>query len=316
MSAGDLFEDERITEDTAQFLRSTFAALQPLPVYLAPGNHDWFGPRSPYGRVDWSPNVCVFAEDRLTPVSLADGVTLWGAAHRAPANTNGYLDGFRVNRGGVNLALFHGSLLGGLPREGVGKVAHAPFSDQQIADSGLHHAFVGHFHRPSTTRWHTYPGNPNPLTFGEDGSRGAVVAHVRPDGSVQVDTRAVAMAACHDLPLDVTGCVNLQAIRTRLAGTLSGLMGVARVTLSGELAPQVDLRLADLQTVPNTLDGLVLRVGRLRVAYNFDPIRLERTARGQFVNDVAAANLDEDDRRRVLVTGLRALEGRDDLEVL
>jgi hypothetical protein len=37
--------------------------------------------------------------------------------------------------------------------------------------------------------------------------------------------------------------------------------------------------------------------------------------RGQFVQDVMAADFDDDRRRRVLHIGLRALEGRTDLEV-
>ena len=43
----------------------------------------------------------------------------------------------------------------------------------------------------------------------------------------------------------------------------------------------------------------------------------EQTIRGQFVRDVLSSDeLDQDKRRRVLVTGLRALDGRgDDLEV-
>ncbi len=41
---GDLYEQERLRPDTGQFLRKTFAELRPLPVFLAPGNHDWFGP--------------------------------------------------------------------------------------------------------------------------------------------------------------------------------------------------------------------------------------------------------------------------------
>src|SRR3954467_8076293 len=89
---GDLYEHDRFTPDTAEFLRATFADLHPLPVFLAPGNHDWFGPASLYRQVEWSPNVHIFGTARFTPVSLADGLTLWGAAHCAPANTPGFLD--------------------------------------------------------------------------------------------------------------------------------------------------------------------------------------------------------------------------------
>jgi hypothetical protein len=54
----------------------------------------------------------------------------------------------------------------------------------------------------------------------------------------------------------------------------------------------------------------------MRTAYDFDAIGDEKTVRGQFVRDVTAASMDEDERYRVLVTGLRALAGRDDLEVI
>lgn len=263
----------------------------------------------------WTDNVHVFVEDRLSPVALDDGLTLWGAAHRAPANTDGFLDGFSVDRGGVHLALFHGSLQWrGAPLE-EGKPPHAPFGLEQVPAAGLHHALVGHFHRPSSSRWHTYPGNPEPLVFGEDGERGAVVLTIGQDGSVQRAPRAVGVTACHDLTLDLTGCSSRQEVCDRLAAALDGLDGVARVTLEGEVAPQVDLQLADLQAVPSTLDGLVVRMGSLRIAYDLERIARDVTVRGQFVRDVLAADLAESDRRRVLATGLRALEGRGDLGV-
>lgn len=101
---GDLYEQDRFTPDTAEFLRSAFEQLVPVPVFVAPGNHDWFGPQSLYRQVRWSSNVVVFTEDRLTPVGLADGLTLWGAAHRAPANTRGFLDVFQVDRGSPAIA--------------------------------------------------------------------------------------------------------------------------------------------------------------------------------------------------------------------
>lgn len=46
-------------------------------MHLAPGDDDWYGPSSPYRQVDWTPNVHVFTEARLTPVTVEDGMTLW-----------------------------------------------------------------------------------------------------------------------------------------------------------------------------------------------------------------------------------------------
>lgn len=122
--------------------------------------------------MSWTPNVHVFTEAGLSPVELADGLTLWGAAHRAPANTDGFFEhGFKVDRGGVNVALFHGSERGELTWQEEGKAPHAPFHAWQIPEAGLDHVFCGHFHAPRDAERHTYPGNPDPLTFGETGDR-------------------------------------------------------------------------------------------------------------------------------------------------
>src|SRR5690348_4153532 len=76
LCGGDLLERARATPGTLAHLQATFAALD-MPVHIAPGEHDWFGPTSPYRHLDWTPNVHVFAETRLTPVALEDGLTLW-----------------------------------------------------------------------------------------------------------------------------------------------------------------------------------------------------------------------------------------------
>jgi DNA repair protein SbcD/Mre11 len=316
LCAGDLFEQARFSPDTIAFLEKTFGELAPIRVFLAPGNHDWYSPESPYRQVRWSENVHVFAEDALMPVTLADGVTLWGAAHRAPARTLGFLNEFHVKGPGAHIALFHGAERGTFPEGEPGHEPHAPFRADQIEAAGLHHALVGHYHRPRDAERYTYPGNPDFLAFGEDGERGAVVVTVSPDGTVQRERHRVGVTEAHDLTLSVSGCGSHQEIRDRLTMLLAERTGVARVTLEGELDPRVDLLPDDLQDVLHWLEGLQVRLGRLHAAYDLASIQAEPTVRGQFVRDVQDAVLDDRDRRRVLHVGLRALEGRTDLEPL
>jgi len=207
LCAGDLFEHERIGPDTVEFLRSAFERTD-RRVFLAPGNHDWLSPRSPYALAEWSPNVHVFTEAELRPVDLADGLTLWGAAHRAPANTDDLFAGFRVDRGGVNVALAHASERATLAWQESGKAPHAPFDAADLPSTGLAHAFLGHYHLPRDAERHTYPGNPDPLDFGETGERGAVIATVAADGTVTRERRDVSVSEVHDLEVDVDGATH------------------------------------------------------------------------------------------------------------
>lgn len=315
--AGDLYEHDRVTPDTATFIRNTFADVAPVPVFLAPGNHDWYGPESIYATNDWSANVHVFREPRLQRVELRPGLTLWGGAHLAPRNTGNFLKDFHTTGAGLHLALFHGSEEAWFTAQEDGKARHAPFDATQIATAGLHHAFLGHYHRPQDAAHHTYAGNPDPLAFGEKGERGAVVATVQGDGAIHRKRRRVCSTAVHDLHLDVSGCGSRQAVRDRLARRIAGLQGMARLTVQGDIDPRVDLREADLRALlEDRFDAAQIRYDDLRTVHDIDAIRRERTVRGRFVNDVIASNLPKDEQHRILTAGLRALDGRSDLDVL
>jgi DNA repair exonuclease SbcCD nuclease subunit len=314
LCAGDLFELDRCSPDTVEFLRSSFAGLD-KPIYLAPGNHDFLSPRSPYLQARWPSNVHVFSSDRLTPVTLADGMTLWGAAHRAPANTDDFFAGFRLDRGGVHLVVAHASERSVLPWQESGKEPHAPFDAAEIAAAGIQHAFLGHYHLPRDAERHTYPGNPDPLDFGETGERGAVLASIADDGTVTRRRVAVAVSPVHDLTITLDGAAHADEVARAVQAGLAGLRGSVRVTLNGEVAPTLELDLRDLERLGEGLDGLVLRVASLGTSYDLDAIAGEQTVRGQFVSAARAIG-DSELRRRVTLTGLRALAGRRDLEVV
>jgi exonuclease SbcD len=313
LSGGDLFEHDRITPDTVEFLRSSFARSD-LPIYLAPGNHDWYSAASPYALVEWSPNVHLFTEARLAPVELTAGLTLWGAAHRAPANTDGFFAGFRAGGDGAQVALAHASERGALGWQETGKQPHAPFEPAELEAAGIAHAFLGHYHVPRDAERYTYPGNPDPLEFGEEVPRGAVLATIHPDGRIERDRRTVAVSEVHDIAISLAGAEHSGDVRTAVEAALAPLRGCVRATLTGELPPAVQVDLRELAQLGTHLDGFVLR-SSVATGYALDEIAAEATVRGQFVREAAAGIEDPELRRRVILTGLRALEGRADLEV-
>lgn len=313
LCAGDLFEHERFTPDTVAFLRESFARTD-RPIYLAPGNHDWYSARSPYALEEWSSNVHVFTEASLAPVELADGLTLWGAAHRAPANTAPFFADFRPDRGGVHLAVAHASERSALPFQEPDKELHAPFDAAELEAAGVDHAFLGHYHVPRDRDRYTYPGNPDPLAFGESDGRGVVLATVAADGTVSRERRGVAVSQVHDVPISLDGCLHLDDLRDRVSQEIANLSGSVRVTLNGEVPADLPIEPRALSALGDHLDGLVVRVGSIVPAYDLEAIKAEMTVRGQFARD-ALLIADEERQRKVLITGLRALEGRRDLEV-
>lgn len=320
--AGDLFEATRLTPDTLAFLRDRLGAAD-CPVFVSPGNHDWVSPTSPYATTSWPDNVRVFQSRTLTPVELAPGLVLFGAAHHAPAGTGNLLTGARATAGAVCLALFHGSDRQSFPFQGADKEQHAPFDAADVRTAGFAHALVGHYHVPAEAADHTYPGNPDPLTFGETGVRGAVVVDVAADGSVKRGWRAVAQSAVCDVSVDLSGAAHRDQIIERVRAELAGLAGSIRLRVSGEVPAEIDFDAArdldpDALAIPRGPErALVVEVGDLRWRYDLAALAREPSVRGELVRRLAAArDVTDDDRELVLRVALRALAGRDDLEVV
>ncbi|MCY3930241.1 MAG: metallophosphoesterase [Acidobacteria bacterium] len=313
---GDLYEAEYVTPDTASFLRESFAAIAPLQFFVAPGNHDYYAAGQCYASTNWSSNVHVFREPRMTRVTLRSGLTLWGAAHNKPAGTANLLSNFRTAGDGVHLALFHGAERGWFDEQGEGKALHAPFDAAEIERSGLHYAFLGHYHKPRDRDRHSYPGNPECLSFGEEGKRGVIVADVGGDGAVNVERIVVARTAVRDLEIDVTGCTSSTDILDRVAERTNGLGGIVRLLVKGEVDREVSIpsRQQIREATDACVEAVLVQSPTIRHAYDLDALAQSELVVKRFVRNVRAdPELSPAEQSQVIQVGLRALDGRTDL---
>jgi exonuclease SbcD len=105
-------------------------------------------------------------------------------------------------------------------------------------------------------------------------------------------------------------------VREKIRRRLQDLTGYARVSVEGEIGPHAEVSLDDVSDLaPPGLEVMPFR-NTTTVRYDIGLWAEEETVRGHFIRDVrAAANLSDEQRDRILTTGLRALLGRDDLEV-
>ena len=311
---GDLFEHELVSPDTVEFLRRTFEQSG-LQVFAAPGNHDYADTESPYRRIDWADNVHIFTETRFTSRALAAGLTIWGAAHRKPADTPGFFDdGFRVEGPGTHIAVFHGEERNAAFQ---GQYRHAPFEGDQITAAGFDHAVVGHSHKPADRPTWTRLGSLERLKFNE--TYGTAVILEIENGRVtrrRLDPRPPAL---HTLNVDLTEVENPGQARDRVRDALSGMAGAARVRLIGE-PDDLHLHEDDFATgsfeLPDGIAQVLVDISGLTPPYDLEQIEQEPTVRGMFVQRVREDDLDPETERLVLLAGLRALDGREDLAVI
>ena len=316
--AGDLYEQERFTQDTGNFVREQFRRVSPVPVLISPGNHDPWVPHSLYRQVPWPDNVFIFKRSSLQSRTLGD-ITVWGAAHCSPACKDNLISGMRAPAGGIHLLLLHASDTATIPDA---KSALCPLTARDVQDCAFDLALLGHYHgarlTPADRPVLCYPGSPEPLGFDELGPRYVLLVEI--EGAektarlLDIDSRRYQV-----LSLDVSSATTRENIREMVAGLSREKaldQAYVRLHLTGTLHPDVELN----------MDGLIADLREhfafLRVhdetypGYDLESLKRDLTVRGAFVRKMTSLVEDggPDERevaRQALFLGLQALDRRE-----
>ncbi len=226
---GDLFDAERPRRETVEALSGALEEMA-VPVFIAPGNHDYYHANSPYAAA-WPDNVHIFTEPALRAVELPElGCVVHGCAFTAPRREDDPLRGFTAaNDGRTHLLCVHGEL---------GQAGfYAPIAPESLAAGGARYAALGHAHtakngRAGVTLW-AYPGCPEGRGFDECGPKGVLLvtlggaAELRFVPVCQRQYRIETVALDADRPPDFSA--------------LAGTPDLVRLILRGERARPLDL---------------------------------------------------------------------------
>ena len=206
--SGDLLDGGETYQETAQALARCLGAIR-VPVFIAPGNHDFYAPRSVYAGTAWPDNVHIFSTVGVESVELPElGCVVHGAAFTTPQADRSPLLGFSAPRDGrTHLMVLHGDV------EGKGR--YGPISREDIAASGLTYLALGHVHACSGLQkagetWWAYPGCPEGRGFDELGDKGVLAVTVD-GGAVEAQFVPLAKRRYEILELDVERTADLAA---------------------------------------------------------------------------------------------------------
>lgn len=238
--AGDLFDGAY----SQQTYRAVYDALQSVnvPVFIAPGNHDYICPDSPYEKELWPENVHIFKKQQIEWVDLpALGLRVYGAGFQS-MDCPGLLEGFQAE--GSAVGLFHGD-----PTQV--NSPYNPITKTQTAQSGLAYLALGHVHKGDGLRAGdtlcAWPGCPMGRGYDEQGEKGVLIVTLEDT----VQTRFVPLEGPRFFDVSVDFAAGIGSVLPAVANH-----DFYRVTLTGE-AEKVDLEA--LRTQFGAFPNLVLR---------------------------------------------------------
>ncbi|MDD6188142.1 MAG: DNA repair exonuclease [Clostridiales bacterium] len=308
--SGDLFDSDRCFGETADALCRAFEQTR-ARIFISPGNHDWYGPRSPWARMKLPENVHVFTSPAPEKIELPElGCTVWGAAFLSDS-AQPPLASFHADGGGVNIMVLHGET--GIPDSKYGCI-----SESDIAASGLDYLALGHVHSFSGVRragetFYAYPGCAMGRGFDETGEKGLLWGTVE-KGDCRLQFQPLSGRKYEILTVDITGRDADEAVRAALPEGCG--RDIYRVILRGERdeAP-------DTAALESALAGLCCRIevrDETRPRTELWAAAGDNTLKGGFLRrmkamyDAAGSEAERGRVVRAVSYGLAALENREE----
>ena len=176
--AGDLF-DGKPSMESLQTVRAALAEAG-VPVVIAPGNHDFCSPDSPYLTEVWPENVHIFTHPAMEALELPQlNCKVYGAGYEAmdcpPLMKDFQAEGTQR----WHIGLLHSDpLQSGSP--------YAPLTKQQVSQSALDYLALGHIHKAGSFRAGdvlcAWPGCPMGRGYDENGMKGALLVTLDDNG--------------------------------------------------------------------------------------------------------------------------------------
>lgn len=243
--SGDLLDSDKSYFETGDALIRAFGKIS-VPIFISPGNHDYYHKYSPWRVLKLPANVHVFTSPTPESVVLESlGVTVWGAAFTAN-RMPGLLSDFPpiAERKQIHVMALHGTI------GNSGDSVYNPMTEQQIAATGLNYLALGHEHSFSGLQkagdtYYAYSGCPEGRGFDETGAKGVILAEVRRYETtarfVNLDGRQY-----HHITVDLSETGDEDSLAAIVSAITAALpedtrRDIYRLTLSGAFGGRLDL---------------------------------------------------------------------------
>ena len=314
--AGDLLDGDSPYPETARLMEQVLSQIG-VPVFIAPGNHDWYGPSCLWSRLDLGENVHIFNSEDIRCVELpALNARVWGAAfldkHRSAP-----LAGFESPDKGdtMDIMVLHGEVT-------EAATPYGPISREDIARSGMDYIALGHVHTYSGLcragdTYYAWPGCPEGRGFDETGENGVLLVELEP-GQCRTQFVPLNGRQYEIITVDLTDSTDHAATVVAALGRDTA-RDIYRIRLTGEPAREPDVP-ALTEALADKFYALQLR-DETRLRRDVWDSRDEDSLRGLFLARLwkQYQATDEEAQRDILSRaakyGLRALEGGDELPI-
>ncbi len=298
--AGDLFDHNSVTKGTAQTVASVIAAADGVDFLVLSGNHD---SNNAFEMVSQLPSNLHFFSDSWTSFDY-DNVTVSGIA-LSETNANVVYSSLYLSAERFNIAVMHGD---------ISNEINLP----SLRGKNIDYLALGHLHEHSISKLdergvYAYSGCLESRGFDESGVKGFYF--IDTDRKEYTFVSGLSERNMFEVTVDISGLMHYSEIRAKIDQELSSVgareQDMVKVVLSGNVS--LDANKAPEQLLKH-LEGKFFFAkikDKTRAEINAEDYKNDISLKGEFVRQVLASELSQEQKQEVVLLGIRAIRGEE-----
>lgn len=236
--SGDLLDSSKAYYETGEELARALGNIA-APVFIAPGNHDYYTSKCPYARLKLPENVYIFNSPYIDRVEMPGlRAVIYGAAF-TDSHSGPMLENFSAEKKDdyYNIMCIHGDV-------GNPDSVYNPISEKELENSGMDYVALGHIHKASGLKkvgntYYSWPGCPEGRGFDETGEKTVSIIELT-DDKCTLTPFSIASRRYEIMNVDVTDSDPLIAINSQLPDDT--VRDIYRIVLKGNAEQSPNLK--------------------------------------------------------------------------
>lgn len=229
--AGDLFDNERLSFKTEQFLLKEFNRLKEreILVFYSSGNHDSGHSENRINLIKWPDNVKVFKDDTIKIMDIKNMkketiAKIVSVGHRSKKEERNLIKNFPQKEGEIPyIGLVHTMITGTAESENHEK--YLPAGREDLENKNYDYWALGHIHKRQIVSEESniyYSGNIQGRNPRETGEKGGLLVTIDEKKGVNVEFKSLAQIQWHNLTINgLEDIKNYRELKTCLFETIN-----------------------------------------------------------------------------------------------
>ena len=298
--AGDLFDHNSVTKNTAQTVASVIDGAEGVDFLVLSGNHD---SSNAFELVSELPSNLHFFSDSWTSFDY-DNVTVSGITLNE-ANANVVYTSLLLSPERFNIAVMHGDI-------------SSEINLPSLRGKNIDYLALGHLHEHSLQKLdergvYAYSGCLESRGFDESGVKGFYF--IDTDSKEYTFVSGLSERNMFEVKVDISGLMNYSEIRSKIDEELTKIgareQDMVKVVLAGNVSLDANKAPEQLLKYLESRFFFAKIKDKTRTEINAEDYKNDISLKGEFVRQVMASETSEEQKQDVVLLGIRAIRGEE-----